>query len=70
MAQVQIPNAMYQERTALLDRIQSFDVGARRPNRDRLAETTESTRAHIAYANARLDKINYMIACLKMSTCR
>ena len=69
MAQLEMPTAVYQERMALLDRIQSLEVSARRSDRDRLAETTEFTRDHIAYAKARLDQIDYMIACLKVSTC-
>lgn len=64
MAQIQMPNWVRQERPPLLDQIDAFDFRATLPDGARLSGTIASTRAHIAYAHARLDGINYMIACL------
>ena len=68
MAQVQMPNGLYQERAALIDRIQSYDIGARLSGDVHRAGATEFTRAHIEYANARLDLVHYLIACLEEFT--
>jgi hypothetical protein len=60
MAQAQIPNGMYQERTALLDRIKSFETITRRSH-SRPAGAGDVTPEEIAYAMARLERITIMI---------
>ena len=69
MAQVQMPNKVCHERSALLDRIQCFEVAAQWSRDDRLPVAVDVIRADLACANARLDQIHYMIACLRVSTC-
>jgi hypothetical protein len=53
---------MFQERRALLDRIQSFESSARYFNDDRRARVLDATDRHMAYAKARLEHIDSMIA--------
>ena len=59
---------MQQERRALLDRIQSFESSAKFFNEDRYARVLETTDSHLAYATARLERIDSMIACSASSS--
>jgi hypothetical protein len=53
---------MYQERSALIDRIEYFKTTARRSNDNWPDGPVDFTRKQIAYATARLERINTMIA--------
>ncbi len=53
---------MYQERRALLERLQTFESSAKYFSEERRALTADATDRHIEYAKARLDRIDSMIA--------
>jgi hypothetical protein len=57
-----MPQGMYQERSALLDRIQFYEKSATRFGEDWRARLVDALDAHIAYAKARLERINRAIA--------
>jgi len=56
-----MPNAMYLEREALLDRIQFYESSARHFSEDQRVTMADHTDRHIAYAKARLERIDRMI---------
>jgi len=68
MTEAQIANAMYEERTVLLDRIQFYETSARHFNEDWRARRDESLEGYIACAKARLEHIDRMIA--RFEECR
>jgi hypothetical protein len=57
-----MPNGVYQERRALIDRIQLFESSARRFDEDWRARMVDGAGRHIAYAKARLAYINDIIS--------
>jgi hypothetical protein len=57
-----MPNGIYQEREALLDRIRFFESSATYFKEDRRPRVPEFTDRHVAYAKARLEQINRRIA--------
>ena len=57
-----MPNRIYLEREALLDRIQFCGPGARQLNGDQFARVADFSERHLDYARARLEHVNRMIA--------
>ncbi len=57
-----MPTGIYLEREALLDRIQFCESSARQLNDDRRARALEFTDRHLAYARARLEHVDRVIA--------
>ena len=57
-----MPTGIYLERAALLDRIQFCEPGASRLNDERRAKVADFTERHLAYAKARLEQVDRMIA--------
>jgi hypothetical protein len=57
-----MPTGIYLEREALLDRIQFCDLSARTLNDDLRSRVVDFTEGHLAYAKARLEHVNRVIA--------
>ncbi len=57
-----MPNGIYLEREALLDRIQFCGPSARKLNGDQFARVADFSERHLDYARARLEQVNRMIA--------
>jgi hypothetical protein len=57
-----MPNGIYLEREALLDRIQFCGPSATPLNGDRFARATDFSESHLDYARARLEHVDRVIA--------